>query len=81
MEKVKIHENPGKELQNGMRRYGGGRKSMKEEEIETSFFLFRNNKMKHHENPKSERRSKWGREEKVTKGEIEDCEIKSAYVA
>ena len=28
-------ENPGKGLQGGMRRYGGGRKSMKEEKIET----------------------------------------------
>ena len=35
MEKVKSHENPGKGLQGGMRRYGGGRKSMKEEKIET----------------------------------------------
>ena len=34
-EKVKNHENPGKELQGGMRRYGGGRKSVKEEKIET----------------------------------------------
>ena len=47
MEMVKNHENPGKGLQGGMRRYGGGRKSMKEDKNRDC-----HNKMKHYENSK-----------------------------